>query len=91
MSMNRTLSQQSTYVDKLADLATSLASTLDGDANVLLLDWNQGMNDLLTDPAAFAGTEYDKAKVTAMMVTVNALFELLGTGHRTNIYAMKKP
>ena len=91
MAMSRTVSQQSTYVDKVADLATKLADLIDQDANGLLLDWDQGMNNLLTDPAAFAGTEYDKAKVTAMMVTINALFTLMEAGHRTNIYNIKKP
>lgn len=91
MAMSRTISQQSTYVDKVANLATSLAQLIDGDGNELLLDWNQGMNNLLTDAGAFAGTEYDKTKVTAMMVTINALFTLMEAGHRTNIYDMKKP
>lgn len=90
MAMSRTISQQSTYVDKVANFATALADLIDSDANLLLLDWNQGMNNLLTDPEAFAGTEYDKAKVTAVMVTIGALNDLMDAGHRTNIYDMKK-
>jgi hypothetical protein len=90
MAMNRTIPQQSTYVDHVANLATALANLIDEDAHALLLDWFQGMNNLLTDPAAFAGTEYDKAKVTAMMTTIGALNSLMDAGHRTNIYDMKK-
>jgi len=74
--MDRTLAQQSTYIDRCKNFATALTDLIDKDGNVLLLEWNGGMNSLLTDPAAFAGTENDKADITAMMVTLNAFMTM---------------
>ena len=88
--MDRTITQQSTYVDKLKNFATSMVNLLDRDGNVLLREWNGGMNALLTDPAAFAGTPHDKDDVTALLVTLNALMTLMDAGHRDNLYNMAK-
>ena len=88
--MDRTISQQSTFVDRVKNFATGLTDLIDKDGNVLLLEWNGGMNALLTDPAAFAGTEHDKADITAAFVSINALMTLMDAGHRDNLYNVKK-
>ena len=88
--MDRTIAQQSTYVDRVKDFSSAIINLIDKDGNVLLLEWNDGMNALLTDPAAFAGTEHDKDDITAAFVTINALMTLMAAGHRTNLYNLKK-
>jgi len=88
--MDRTIAQQSTYVDRVANFATALTELLDKEGNVLQLEWNGGMDALLTDEAAFAGTPHNKADVTAVFVTLEALMTLMSQGHRDNLYNMRK-
>ena len=88
--MNRTTAQQSTYIDRVKDFATRLSDLIDKDGNVLLIEWNAGMSALLTDAKAFSGTEDSKESVTAVMVTLIALFDLMGKGHRDNLYNVRK-
>jgi len=89
--MANTLNDRKTFIDELRNVATALSLAVDEDGAALRKDWDAGYSTWISDITDFEGIEgIEKADVTALFVTLDALNTLFGQGHRTNILKMKK-
>lgn len=88
--MANTTNSRSDFITRQRQAVTDLLNAVVA-LNNLRATWDAGMNVWITDADNMGeNAGLDKASITAIFTTMDAINALLATGHRTNLEMLRK-